>query len=119
MDSSKPSSSQFDLLRQKRFAPYFLTQLLGAFNDNVYKNALIAMVTVASVAAVGASGDSDSAADDGAMLVNIAAGVFILPFFLFSALGGQIADKFEMSTLIRSALCCLRRLPSICRASRY
>jgi len=101
MDSSKPSSSQFDLLRQKRFAPYFLTQLLGAFNDNVYKNALIAMVTVASVAAVGASGDSDSAADDGAMLVNIAAGVFILPFFLFSALGGQIADKFEMSALIR------------------
>jgi len=101
MNSSSPPPSQFALLRQKRFAPYFITQLLGAFNDNVYKNALIAMVTVASVAAVASSGDSDSAAERGAILVNIAAGVFILPFFLFSALGGQIADKYEMAGLIR------------------
>lgn len=100
--SSDPEpAGQFSLLRQQRFAPYFVTQLLGAFNDNVFKNALIAMVTVASVAAVAPDGSSDGAADDGAALVNIAAGLFILPFFLFSALGGQIADKYEMSGIIR------------------
>lgn len=84
--------SQFALLRQRRFAPYFLTQLLGAFNDNVYKNALIALIAFNVVTA--------DTADDG-MLVNLAAGLFILPFFLFSALSGQIADKYEKATLIR------------------
>ncbi|NND92375.1 MAG: MFS transporter [Granulosicoccus sp.] len=84
--------TQFALLRQRRFAPYFLTQLLGAFNDNVYKNALIALIAFAVVR-------SDTV-DDGS-LINIAAGLFILPFFLFSAMCGQIADKYEKSALIR------------------
>lgn len=84
--------SQFALLRQRRFAPYFLTQLLGAFNDNVYKNALIALVAFNVVTA--------GTANDG-LLINLAAGLFILPFFLFSALSGQIADKYEKATLIR------------------
>lgn len=96
MSQHKPEQSseinQFALLRQARFAPYFLTQLLGAFNDNVYKNALIALLAFNAVT----SGTSN----DG-LLINLAAGLFILPFFLFSALSGQIADKFEKAALIR------------------
>jgi len=83
---------QFELLKQRRFAPYFVTQLLGAFNDNVYKNALIALIAF-NVATAGT--------DDDGLLINLAAGLFILPFFLFSALSGQIADKYEKATLIR------------------
>lgn len=80
--------SQFALLKQKRFLPFFLTQFFGAFNDNVFKNALGIMVTYNIV------GDSST-------LLSIAAGLFILPFFLFSALAGQIADKYEKSKLIK------------------
>ena len=84
--------SQFALLRQRRFAPYFITQLLGAFNDNVYKNALVALIAF-NVATTGGSNDG--------LLINLAAGLFILPFFLFSALSGQIADKYEKARLIQ------------------
>jgi 1-acyl-sn-glycerol-3-phosphate acyltransferase len=87
-----PTVNQFQLLRQRRFAPFFLTQLLGAFNDNVYKNALVALIAFAAI--------KSSSMDDG-LMINIAAGLFILPFFLFSALCGQIADKYEKSALIR------------------
>ena len=80
--------SQFSLLKENRFFPFFLTQFFGAFNDNVFKNALVIMI------AYKATANSD-------MLVNLAAGLFILPFFLFSAIAGQIADKFEKSRLIR------------------
>ncbi len=80
--------SQFTLLKQKRFFPFFLTQFFGAFNDNVFKNALGIMVTYTIV------GDSGK-------LLSIAAGLFILPFFLFSAVAGQIADKYEKSKLIK------------------
>jgi len=80
--------SQFGLLKEKRFLPFFLTQFFGAFNDNVFKNALVIMI------AFKVAGNSD-------MLVNLAAALFILPFFLFSAIAGQIADKFEKSGLIR------------------
>ncbi|MDO6459287.1 MFS transporter [Granulosicoccaceae sp. 1_MG-2023] len=86
-----PQTSQFRLLRQKRFAPYFLTQFLGAFNDNIYKNALIVLI-----AFMGAGGGADTA-----LMVNLAAGLFILPFFLFSAMAGQIADKYPKALLIR------------------
>ncbi|MCB1756038.1 MAG: MFS transporter [Gammaproteobacteria bacterium] len=89
--------SQFYLFTQRRFWAYFLTQFLGAFNDNVYKNALI--VLIAFVAAGSAESDSST-------LVNLAAGLFILPFFLFSTLGGQLADKFEKSRLIRVIKLC-------------
>ncbi len=84
--------NQFNLLNTKRFAPLFSTQFLGALNDNIYKNALIIFIafTLASQA------DRNSS-----ILVIIAAGLFILPFFLFSAIAGQIADKFEKSMLIR------------------
>ena len=84
--------SQFQLLREKRFAPFFWTQFLGAGNDNVYKNALVIFVAF-QAAALTAFSSND--------LVNIAAAVFIAPFMLFSATAGQLADKFEKSHLIR------------------
>jgi len=84
--------SQFQLLRERRFAPFFWTQFLGAGNDNVYKNALVIFV------AFQAASLTTLSAND---LVNIAAAVFIAPFVLFSATSGQIADKFEKSRLIR------------------
>src|SRR5215831_4132186 len=84
--------SQFQLLRERRFAPFFWTQFLGAGNDNVYKNALVIFVAF-QAATLTAMSSND--------LVNIAAAVFIAPFVLFSATAGQIADKFEKSRLIR------------------
>src|SRR5690242_9112487 len=84
-------ASQFRLLGTRRFLPFFLTQFFGAFNDNLFRNALIVSVTF---------GASAAAHDDG-VLSNVAQGLFILPFFMFSALAGQIADKYEKSRLIR------------------
>ncbi len=82
---------QFSLLSKRRFLPYFLTQALGAFNDNLYKNALLLLIAFGGI----------SAHADSALLTNLAAGLFILPFFLFSPIAGQIADKLEKSRLIR------------------
>ena len=78
--------NQYELLRERRFLPFFLTQLLGAFNDNVYKNALIILLAfhAASLSGLGAN-----------TLSNLAQALYILPFFLFSATAGQIADKME------------------------
>jgi 1-acyl-sn-glycerol-3-phosphate acyltransferase len=87
---SKPN--QFTLLRLRRFAPFFWTQFLGAANDNIYKNALI--IFVAYQAASHATLDANT-------LVNLAAGLFILPFVLLSATAGQLADKYEKARLIR------------------
>jgi 1-acyl-sn-glycerol-3-phosphate acyltransferase len=72
----------------------FLTQFFGALNDNLFKNALLVMIVSATIA--GANGNNTN------MLVNIAAGLFVLPFFLFSAIFGQLADKFEKSRVIRA-----------------
>ncbi len=85
-------ASQFALLRQRRFAPFFITQFLGAFNDNVYKNALIILI-----AFKGAS--MSSVPTD--VLTNLSAGLFILPFFLFSASAGQLIEKFEKAHAMR------------------
>ena len=84
--------SQFSLLRQRRFGPFFLTQALGAFNDNVFKNALVILVTF---------GIAGLAQEQINFYVNLAAVLFILPFFLFSATAGQLAEKYEKSRLIR------------------
>ena len=84
--------TQFDLLRQRRFAPFFWTQFAGAANDNILKNALV--IFVAFQALPGAARDADT-------LVNLAGAIFILPFMVFSATAGQIADKFEKSRVIR------------------
>ncbi len=85
-------SNQFDLLTQQRFRPFFFTQFLGAFNDNVFKTALITSVAFHAISL---------SKIDGGTLTTLLPGVFILPFFLFSASAGQIADKFEKSAIIR------------------
>lgn len=84
--------SQFRLLQERRFLPFFLTQFSGAFNDNLYKNALLLLVTYTGGGLLGLSVD---------IVVNFAAFLFILPFFLFSAIAGQVADKYEKSLVIR------------------
>ncbi|MGB5492666.1 MAG: MFS transporter [Woeseiaceae bacterium] len=85
-------SSQFALLGQRRFAPFFATQFLGALNDNIFRNGLVILITFQGVLVAGM---------DHTQLANVAAGLFILPFFLFSATAGQLADKYEKSMLIR------------------
>lgn len=76
----------------KRFFPYFVTQCLGALNDNIYKNVLLLMVTYSQIDSLPMSVD---------LFVNLAAGLFILPFFLFSAHAGAIADNMDKAKLIR------------------
>ncbi|MDX1296908.1 MAG: MFS transporter, partial [Pseudomonas sp.] len=83
--------SQFTLLGSRRFLPFFLTQLLGAFNDNIFKQSLILAILYKL-----------SSGTDGSLLVNLCALLFILPFFLFSALGGQFGEKFAKDRLIRT-----------------
>ena len=84
--------SQFELLGQRRFLPFFLTQFLGAFNDNAFKNALVILI------AFHVATQSDGSAR---FLQNLSAVIFILPFFLFSSTAGQIGDSVEKSWLIR------------------
>jgi 1-acyl-sn-glycerol-3-phosphate acyltransferase len=84
--------SQFSLLAQRRFAPFFLTQFMGALNDNVFRNGLVILVTFQGVLIAGM---------DHGNLAIFAAFLFILPFFLFSATAGQLADKYEKSMLMR------------------
>lgn len=99
LSGSSKSASQFALLAESRFAPFFWTQFFGAFNNNVLKNALIVMVTYQAARFAGEH--SAFAGMESGVLVNLAAGLFILPFFLFSATAGQVADKYEKSRLIR------------------
>jgi 1-acyl-sn-glycerol-3-phosphate acyltransferase len=85
------AQNQFGLLRERRFLPFFLTQALGAFNDNVFRVATILLI-----------GFSMNLPDDQiAFYNNIAPALFILPFFLFSASAGQLAEKFEKTRIIR------------------
>lgn len=84
--------SQFRLLAQRRFAPFFATQFLGAFNDNVFRNGLVILITFQGVHVSGMNASQ---------LANVAGAMFILPFFLFSATAGQLADKYEKSGLFR------------------
>ncbi|AMB85916.1 glycerol acyltransferase [Pseudomonas agarici] len=82
--------SQFGLLRTRRFLPFFVTQALGAFNDNIFKQSLI----LAILYKLSIDGDRG-------IWVNLCALLFILPFFLFSALAGQFGEKFAKDALIR------------------
>jgi 1-acyl-sn-glycerol-3-phosphate acyltransferase len=84
--------SQFRLLSQRRFLPFFLTQFSGAFNDNLFKNVLLLLITYVAGGLAGLSVN---------IVVNVAALLFILPFFLFSGIAGQLADKYEKSGFIR------------------
>jgi 1-acyl-sn-glycerol-3-phosphate acyltransferase len=85
-------SNQFDLLKQRRFGPFFGVQFLGAFNDNVFKNALVIMLTYQAASMTTLSPG---------LLVNLCAGLFILPFFLFSGTAGQLADKYDKAKITR------------------
>ena len=84
--------SQFGLLGQRRFAPFFWTQFLGAINDNVFKFAFTSLVTFQAARFSGV--DPKTAA----FLITA---VFILPFLLFSATAGQLADKYDKARLMR------------------
>ena len=83
---------QSSLLTQRRFLPYFITQFFGAFNDNIFKNVLLLFVAFAGANVLPISSN---------LFINLAAGLFILPFFLFSASAGVLADKYEKSAFIR------------------
>ena len=85
-------ASQFQLFKHRRFSAMFFTQFLGAFNDNVFKQALILVLTYTAASQLGVAVS---------ILNNLAAMLFILPYFLFSALAGQLADKYEKSKLTR------------------
>jgi 1-acyl-sn-glycerol-3-phosphate acyltransferase len=85
--------SQFRLLRERRFLPFFVTQGLGAFNDNVLKNALVIIVTynAASYSNVNPS-----------LLANLASALFILPFVLFSGISGELADRLDKARVLKT-----------------
>lgn len=84
-------TSQLSLLKTRRFLPLFITQLLGAYNDNVYKSALMVLITYHLAAMP----------ERAQFLISLGGGIFILPFLLFSAFAGQLADKFNRSYLVR------------------
>jgi 1-acyl-sn-glycerol-3-phosphate acyltransferase len=83
--------SQFRLLGERRFAPFFGVQFLGALNDNVFKQALVILLAFQTASFTSLRSDT---------LQNLAQALFVLPFFLFSATAGQFADKYEKSRLI-------------------
>ncbi|MCP5268403.1 MAG: MFS transporter [Zoogloeaceae bacterium] len=85
-------SNQYELLGVPRFRPLFWTQFLGAFNDNLFKNALVVLLTFQTAQWTSLRPE---------ILANLAAGLFILPFFLFSATAGQLADKYDKALLSR------------------
>lgn len=85
-------ASQFSLLTQRRFAPFFGTQFLGAFNDNLFKTALIVVLTFDAASWTTLSPS---------LVTNLIPGLFILPYVLFSATAGQVAEKFEKAALVR------------------
>src|SRR6266481_1178745 len=83
-------SKQIELLRARRFLPLFLTQILGALNDNLFKSAFVMVITFGAAAAL-----------DPGMVAALAGGALIAPFFLFSATAGELADRFERSQLLQ------------------
>lgn len=83
------------LLATQRFLPLFITQFLGAFNDNLFKNALVILITYRMAAA-------GLPQQEAQQMTVLAAGLFILPFFMLSATAGQVADKFEKSGVMRT-----------------
>lgn len=87
------SPSQFRLLAQRRFLPFFGAQALGAFNDNVYKNVLVILAAYHA---------STYTTLPPTLLSNVAAGLFILPFVLFSGIAGQLADRYDKALVLKS-----------------
>ena len=87
--SDPAGDTSWHLLRSRYFRPLFFTQFLGAFNDNLFRTGLSLWIVFELV-------DVNTN-----LLVNVAAGLFILPFFLLSTAAGQIADKIDKAGLIR------------------
>ena len=85
-------ASQFALLSQRRFGPFFWTQFFGAFNDNLFKTALMVILTYEALSWTKL---------DASTITNLIPGLFILPYVVFSATAGQLADKFEKAGLAR------------------
>ncbi|MBD9535654.1 MFS transporter [Stenotrophomonas sp. STM01] len=81
--------NQFALLKQRRFLPFFIVQALGAFNDNIYRQAIIGLLFFLGVST-----------EERTLYTNLAPALFILPYFLFSALAGQVAERMEKQKLI-------------------
>lgn len=92
--AGKPAS-QFGLLKRRRFLPLFCTQFLGALNDNVFRNALLLMVTFHGLSSAALEGFNNG------VLVNLATALFMLPWFLFSAIAGQLAEKYDKARVIQ------------------
>jgi 1-acyl-sn-glycerol-3-phosphate acyltransferase len=90
-DVSQPN--QFRLLGQRRFLPFFGAQALGAFNDNVYRNVLVILLTFHGAQVTTLPPE---------ILTNLAGGLFILPFLLFSGLAGQLSDRLDKSRVIQA-----------------
>jgi acyl-[acyl-carrier-protein]-phospholipid O-acyltransferase/long-chain-fatty-acid--[acyl-carrier-protein] ligase len=86
------AGNQFALLTSRRFLPLFLSQFFGAFNDNVYKNGVLILISCKFAESLGVSRD---------LLTNIGAFLFILPFLIFSASAGQVADKYRKDYLVK------------------
>ena len=84
-----------DFWRGKRFLPLLVTQFFGAFNDNLFKNTLLTYVTFKLA----------MAENTAAIYTNVIAGIFILPYFLFSAFAGLVADKYNRAKLVRILKC--------------
>jgi len=91
------SHSQFRLLRERRFLPFFGTQALGAFNDNVYKNALVLIATYETA--------SYTTMNPG-LLSMLGNALFIVPFVIFSGISGQLADRFDKAVVMRIVKAC-------------
>lgn len=89
--------SQFSLLKTRRFLPLFLVQGLGAFNDNLFKSVIVVLITYGGLTIGGMAPE---------MLVSLSAALFVLPFFLFSAIAGQMADAYDRSKLIQKLKLC-------------
>ena len=85
-------SKQIELLRARRFLPLFLTQALGAFNDNLFKSAFVMLITYGARCRYGF---------DPGLVAALAGGALIAPFFLFSATAGELADRFERARLLQ------------------
>lgn len=85
--------NQFSLLKERKFLPYFCTQFLGAFNDTVFRNLLILWISI-FFATIGKQGEGNS-------LVHLCTALFNIPFFLFSATAGQVANKYDKFKLIQ------------------
>jgi 1-acyl-sn-glycerol-3-phosphate acyltransferase len=86
------SASQFRLLGQRRFLPFFGAQAFGAFNDNLYKNVLVILVTYQAASYTRIEPE---------LLTNLAGGIFILPFVIFSGLAGQLADRYDKALVLK------------------